>query len=467
VTAPASSGVVVVGAGITGLAAAAAVRGERPDVDVVVLEASDHVGGKLRRAEVGGALVDVGAETFLFRRSEAVDLATELGLADRLVHPATHSARIWSRGQLRPLPRSVMGVPADPDDVAASGLLSPAGVEQVRREPDVPTTPLPLDDPDWDVGVLDLVGRRLLTEAGERMVEPLLGGVYAGHARELSARAATPQLVDLLARHGSLVRGAAAQLGEGSDERPVFAGLDGGVGGLVEALTARLDVRTGTTVRALERTETGWRLTVGPTRDEHQVEASAVIVATPAPAAARLLAGACPTASADLAAVEVASMAVITLALPADRVPELEGSGFLVPPVEGRTVKAATYSFQKWDWVRREGGRSGLVHVRVSVGRHREAAVLQRDDDELVSLAVAELRDLVGLDAAPVDAHVQRWGGGLPQYAVGHLGRVRRIRAAVTQVPGLAVCGATYDGVGIPACIASARLAAAQVLRGQ
>ncbi len=117
--------------------------------------------------------------------------------------------------------------------------------------------------------------------------------------------------------------------------------------------------------------------------------------------------------------------------------------------------------------MRREGERSGLVHVRVSVGRHREATVLQRDDEELVSLAAAELRDLVGLDAAPVDAHVQRWGGGLPQYAVGHLGRVRRIREAVAQVPGLAVCGATYDGVGIPACIASARLAAAQVLRGQ
>lgn len=466
-TDPAGARVVVVGAGIAGLAAAAAVRRERPDIDVTVLEASDHVGGKLRRQDVGGALVDVGAESFLFRRQEAVELAAEVGLGDRLVHPATYSARIWSRGRMRPLPPSVMGVPADADDVAASGLLSAAGVEQVRREPDAPPTPLHVDDPDWDVGVLDLVGRRRLTEVGERMVEPILGGVYAGHAQELSARAATPQLVGLLARHGSLVRGAAVQLSEVGDDRPVFAGLDGGVAGLVEALAARLDVRTSTTVRALEPHAGGWRLTVGPTRDERQLEASAVVVATPAPAAAKLLADACPVASAELAGVEVASMAVITFAFPADRFPDVEGSGFLVPPVEGRAVKAATYSFRKWDWVRREGGRSGVLHLRVSLGRHREAAVLQRDDQELVALALADLRALVGPHPAPVDAHVQRWGGGLPQYTVGHLGRVRRVRDAVARVPGLAVCGATYEGVGIPACIASAHVAAAQVLGGQ
>jgi protoporphyrinogen/coproporphyrinogen III oxidase len=461
-----SATVAVVGAGIAGLAAAHTLQ--RAGLDVVVLEASHRAGGKLRREEVAGVALDVGAETFLFRRPEAVDLAREIGLGEHLLHPATYSARIWGRGELRPLPRSVMGVPADVDELATSGLVSRAAVEMVRAEADLPRSVTRLDDPGWDVSVGDLVSARLGAEVLDRLVEPLLGGVYAGHARQISARAATPQLVDLLDRHGALVAGAASHLAASPDERPVFAGLAGGVTRLAEALAAELDdVRTGTTVRGLRRLEQGWRLTTGSTRDERHLDVDAVVVATPAPAAAKLLATEAPTAAAELGGVEVASMAVVTLALPVGHFPTVEGSGFLVPPVEGRTVKAATYSFQKWGWLAAAGDPLGVVHVRASVGRHRETAVLQRDDDDLVSLVLADLRDLVGLDVPPVDVHVQRWGGGLPQYAVGHLGRVRRIRESVAQVPGLAVCGATYDGVGIPACIASGRLAAAQVQQRQ
>ncbi|HET7388857.1 MAG TPA: FAD-dependent oxidoreductase, partial [Nocardioidaceae bacterium] len=147
--------------------------------------------------------------------------------------------------------------------------------------------------------------------------------------------------------------------------------------------------------------------------------------------------------------------------------PATEGSGFLVPPVDGRTVKAATYSFAKWDWVREAGrGADGddLLLLRTSIGRHREESALQVEDPELVSAALDDLADAIGLCVRPVDSHVQRWGGGLPQYAVGHLDRVRNIRSAVAKVPGLAVCGAAYDGLGLPACIASAELAATQVL---
>ena len=464
-TDPVPARVVVIGAGIAGLAAAHTLRAAGREV--LVLEGSDRAGGKLRREQVAGVGVDVGAESFLFRRPEALDLAREVGLGERLLHPATYSARIWSRGALRPLPRSVMGVPADTEELARSGLLSPEGVERARAEPDLPPGETPLDDPAWDVSLGELVAARLGDELLDRIVEPLLGGVYAGHTREISARAATPQVVALLAEHGSLVRGAAATVGRSPDDRPVFAGLRGGVTGLVEALADGLDVRTGTTVRALQRIEGGWRLTTGPTRDEQHLEAAAVVVATSAPAAAKLLAAVTPSAAADLASVEMASMAVVTLAVPADRFPTVEGSGFLVPPVERRAVKAATYSSQKWDWLRADGESVGVAHVRASVGRHREAALLQRDDDELAALVLADLHDLVGLDVEPVDAHVQRWGGGLPQYTVGHLERVRRIREAVALAPGLAVCGATYDGVGIPACIASGRLAAAQVQQGQ
>jgi len=184
------------------------------------------------------------------------------------------------------------------------------------------------------------------------------------------------------------------------------------------------------------------------------------VLATPAAPTARLLQGLAPAAAAELAGIESASVAVVTFAFRAEDVTGLDdSSGFLVPPVEGRAIKASTFSFVKWDWVRRAGASAGLVHLRTSLGRHREEAVLQRSDEELVAVSLGDLADAVGLTARPVDVHVQRWGGGLPQYAVGHLDRVARIRAAVAEVAGLAVCGAAYDGVGIPAVVASARRA--------
>jgi oxygen-dependent protoporphyrinogen oxidase len=161
-------------------------------------------------------------------------------------------------------------------------------------------------------------------------------------------------------------------------------------------------------------------------------------------------------------------MAVVTLAFREADLPAVPGSGFLVPPVDGRTIKAATFSFAKWDWVRAAGATSGgLLLMRTSVGRHREESVLQVPDEELVAASLADLADATGLAARPVDSRVQRWGGGLPQYAVGHLDRVARIREAVAAVPGLAVCGAAYDGVGIPAVIASARRAAATLTQAE
>jgi oxygen-dependent protoporphyrinogen oxidase len=150
------------------------------------------------------------------------------------------------------------------------------------------------------------------------------------------------------------------------------------------------------------------------------------------------------------------------MAFPEHDLPPVPGSGFLVPPVDDHVIKAATFSFAKWDWVREAG--DGLLVLRCSIGRHREEQVLQRPDEELVELAVADLASAIGLSVRPVDSHVQRWGGALPQYAVGHLDRVAAIRRSLQTVPGLAVCGAAYDGLGIPACIASAEKAAAKLL---
>ncbi len=449
--------VVVVGAGIAGLTAAHELRRRHPGRPVVVLEGSDRVGGKLRLEEVGGVTIDVGAESLLARRPEAVALARDVGLGEDVVPPATTSARIWSRGALRPLPRSVMGVPADVEDLRASGVLSDEGVERVAAEPGLPPTVLG-EDP----SVGDLIVERFGDELLDRVVEPLLGGVYAGHAREISARAAIPQVMALLDRDPSLLRAAAASTAEASGD-PVFAGIRGGVGRLPLALAHDLDVRLGTTVRDLHRTPDGFRLTLGSAHRPATIDAAAVVLALPAPAASRLLATVAPTASSTLGEVEVASMAVVSMVFPAERFPVVDGSGFLVPPVEGRSVKAATYSFRKWDWVLAAGAEGGVVHVRASLGRHREERDLQREDHELVDLAVGDLGDAIGLGVAPVAWHVQRWGGGLPQYAVGHLARVARVRDAVADVPGLAVCGATYDGVGVPACIASAHRAVEQV----
>jgi oxygen-dependent protoporphyrinogen oxidase len=461
---------VVVGGGIAGVAAAAAVRRTRPDVTVTVLESSSRIGGKLAVAEVGGLTVDVGAEAMLNRRPEAVDLAREAGLAERLVHPATAAANLWTRGRIVPMPRTLMGVPIDARVLADSGVLSKAGLARVALDAVLPATRL--DDRDVSVGWL--VEERFGREVVDRLVEPLLGGVYAGHAREISARAAVPQVVALLDRDKSMMRAAAAATSQSAPgpDVPVFAGIVGGVGTLPQAVldASGAAVRTDATVRDLARAaEGGWNLVVGSAHQPEVLHADAVVLATPARPTSRLLSDVVPDAALELARIEYASTAVVTLAFRAREFPTTEGSGFLVPPVDRRQVKAATYSFAKWDWVREAGRRpdgDDVLVMRASIGRHREEAVLQVEDSALVEVVLSDLSDAIGLSVRPVDRHVQRWGGGLPQYAVGHLDRVRHIRAAVAREDGLAVCGAAYDGLGIPACIASAELAATRVVDG-
>jgi oxygen-dependent protoporphyrinogen oxidase len=453
--------VAVVGGGIAGLAAAARVRAERPDVEVLVLESSARVGGKLRLGEVGGVVVDVGAEAMLNRRPEAVALTRTSGLGEDLVHPATTAANLWSRGDLLPMPRTLMGIPTDLKALADSGVISKPGLARAAMDAVLPASSL--DGRDASIG--GLVEERFGKEVVDRLVEPLLGGVYAGHAREISARAAVPQVVALLDRDRSLTKAAARAMSGPQSDVPVFAGISGGVGRLPEAVVASsATVETGATVRDLaRRPDGGWTLVVGSTTEPRLVRADAVILAVPAPPAARLLSDVAPAAALDLARIEYASVAVVTFAFRARDFPEVAGSGFLVPPVDRRAVKAATFSFAKWEWVRDAGGGDLLV-MRCSLGRHREEHQLQKTDEELVEVALHDLADAIGLSVRPVDAHVQRWGGGLPQYAVGHLDRVASIRAEVGRLPGLAVCGAAYDGVGIPACIASGERAADQVL---
>jgi oxygen-dependent protoporphyrinogen oxidase len=455
---PPSPHVVVVGGGVSGLAAAHGIKQALPDAEVTVLESSPRIGGSLRTAEVGGVVVDVGAETMLHRRPEGVRLAQEVGLGDDVVHPATTSASLWNRGRLVPMPRTLMGVPLDLRSL--EGVLSAKGVARAALDGVLPATELG----EKDISVGNLVEERLGKEVVDRLVEPLLGGVYAGHAREISARAAVPQLVALLEHDRSLTRAASAAMSAPTSETPVFAGVSGGMGRLPQAVARATDatIRTDATVRDLaSRPGGGWNLVVGSTHDPEVLRADAVVLATPARATARLLSDIAPVAALELSRVEHASVAIVTLAFPARGFPDVSGSGFLVPPVDGWTVKAATFSANKWDWVRAAGG--DLVLMRCSVGRHREEQVLQVGDDELVRAALADLTDAIGLSVPPAESHVQRWGGALPQYAVGHVDRVATVRRNLVPLRALAVCGSAYDGVGIPACIASAGLAVAKI----
>ena len=483
----------IVGGGIAGLAAAFFLRDR--GLAVTVLEGSPRLGGKLATSQVAGIAVDEGAESLLARRPEGTDLIQAVGLADDLVLPGTTSAGIWTRGQLHPLPkRQFMGVPADLDELSRAGILSPEGTARAWADLELPVT-----DRDGDVSVASYVGARLGGELVDRLVDPLLGGVYAGRSDELSFEATLPALARASGEHRSLSAAAAALLpppgrppgvpnspgatspADASSppggqspavptQAPVFTTLSGGLGTLppVLATASGAIVRTGAMVRGLARVPGGWRLTVGSAHAPELLEADAVILALPARPAGRLLAAvpAAAVAASGLGEIAYASMAIVTLAYPAAAFPSLPGgSGYLVPAVDGHPVKAVTFSTIKWPHLLNETRPAGDIHlVRCSVGRLGEEAVLQRADGELAALAAADLAAATGVRGAPVDVRVTRWGGGLPQYTVGHLDRVRRIRASVAAQPGLAVCGAAFDGIGIPACIASARLAADQVL---
>jgi len=452
--------VVVVGGGISGLAAAYHLRASGAEVSV--LEASAQIGGILRVSDLAGLPVDEGAESLLNRRPEAVELAREIGLGDDIVYPAGVTAGVWSRGAIRPLPpHTVMGVPSRPEEL--TGLLDDAEIARIGDDRTMPGLPLA-----HDVAIGRLVAERMGPAVAERLVEPLLGGVYAGHAEELSLQATVPALAAAVGKEASLLDAVETVQNQASAApgTPVFAGIRGGVGRLAQAVATAsgASIQTRTTVRAIAPAAGAkWRLETGPAPFAEVMTADAVVLAVPPSPAARLLDRVVPDAARELRQVEQASVAIVSLAVPRSAFPQIpESSGFLVPPVEGRTIKAVTFSSVKWPWLAELAG--DIVVLRASVGRHRQAGELQRSDDEIVDGVLADLADAVGLAGRPVEARVTRWGGGLPQYAVGHVERMDRVRAAVANVPGLAVCGAAYEGVGIAACVALARTAADSVL---
>ncbi|MDF3050339.1 MAG: protoporphyrinogen oxidase [Pseudonocardia sp.] len=496
--------IAVVGGGISGLAAAHRLRTLLPDAAIVVLEQRDRLGGVLRTVDLAGMPFDVGAEAFLARRPEVPALLAELGLAGELVHPGVAEPTVRAGGVTVPLPGgTVLGVPTS--GARLDRVLSPPGVAVADAEPHRPLR----WEPGGDVILGPLLRARFGDELADRLVDPLLGGVYAGRVDALGLRATLPGLAAALDAGAPSLTAAADRAPDRatdpprasrydltreslrSDARvdtnwpasrpdqarvstvstqpvsrsgtassvptpaaaPFFGALRSGYTALVDTLAAAsaADIRLSTTVRGLHRRPDGWRLVLGPTGQPEILDVDGVVLAVPAPAAARLLAETAPIAARALGEVELASSVVVALAYrEADGAPLPPTSGVLVAAGEPTSIKAATHSSRKWPHLARAA--DGLVRLRASLGRFGEAAMLQVDDAELLARVRADLAVLGGISAAPVAVH-----------AVGHLERVRAAEDAVAGLSGLAVAGAALHGVGVPACISTARAAAERV----
>uniref|UniRef100_UPI003D93B7E5 protoporphyrinogen oxidase n=1 Tax=Gordonia sp. B7-2 TaxID=3420932 RepID=UPI003D93B7E5 len=456
--------VAVIGGGISGLTAALRLRqGLGPDAHIDVFDAGDRLGGILHTTEVGGRQVDVGAEAFIVRRPEALELVRELGLGDRVVSPTAMRPAIWSGGGLYPLPApALMGIPASVESVAE--LVDSDDLTRMSAEADRELR--------WRAGadpsVGDFVADRFGPSVVARSVDPMLGGVYSSLAADIGVREALPALATRLdAGAPSLTTAVNEVIGAGAGASgPVFGTLVGGYRVLVDALVeaASANVRLGGTITGLRHERDSWAIGV----DDDPQEYDAVILAVPAQVAAALLASECPGMAGPLAEVSGASSVVVSLALaPATRLPD--HSGVLVATGEQLRAKAFTFSSQKWEHL---ADRCAPVSVRASFGRFGAPVPSELEepgvDDRLVAEALADLDEVC--DAAGVgalssqitDVVVQRWTGGLPVYAPGHLARMAEVLAGRPRR--LALAGSAYGGVGVPACIAQAGRAAAEVL---
>lgn len=450
--------IVVVGGGIAGLVAARDLALAGADVTLVEPELP---GGKLRASPFAGLLLDEAADAFLARVPEGLELCRELGLEGDLVSPGARRAYVWSHGALRPLPEGqVLGVPTDLEELAASGVVSPAAVEQARTE-----LTTPLIAPEGDVTIGALMRARLGDEIVDRLIDPLVGGINAGDTDHLSLAATVPQL-DAAARSGatSVIEACRVQRAAVSDAAaPVFFAPRAGMASLAAATLADAADRGLEVVAAravgLERERGGWRVALDGGR---ALQADAVVIAAPAGTAAGLVRPHAARAGTLLAAIPYASVAMIAIAVDRAGVErELDGSGFLVPRVEGRTITACSWATSKWPHL--EAGDTVLL--RASVGRDGDDRALGLGDGAMVAAALADLRDTMGLRGEPSEVRVTRWAGSLPQYRPGHLDRVAAIEADLdAMAPRVVVTGAALRGLGVPACIRQGRAAAGRIL---
>ncbi|MBM6592208.1 protoporphyrinogen oxidase [Brevibacterium sp. RIT 803] len=461
------SHITIVGGGISGLVTAYRLA---PDHQITLLEADARLGGCLDSTTLAGAVpvgLDTGAEASLYRRPETKDLAAELGL-DLEFPQAAHSSRVLSKGRLHPIPkRTVMGVPGHAAEVRE--LLGDDVSDRVAHE--VITDPIEGSD----VSLGDFLTDRLGADLVDTLIDPLLGGVYAGRCRDLSLASTVPALLPaalggtsvldlveslLAARDAQSTAGA-----EGTGPQPVFMSLLGGINRLVPALEQHIrelggTIRTGTQVTSVQAD--GGRWTVA-TKDS-VVDCDGVVLATPAHVTKDLLAEVAPESASMLASVPYASTALIpALVEVGDR--ELEGSGFLVPPTESSFIKASTFVSNKWPWMR-ERIPEGTALIRMSIGRYGDGPGGWQDcgDDELIARAFADWQSIADRRSDRLmAAEAHRWEQALPQYLPGHAETVARIDEEIAGIAGLELAGSAYFGVGIPACIDRAETVARRI----
>jgi oxygen-dependent protoporphyrinogen oxidase len=463
--------IAVIGAGISGLAAATWLRKLDPDVRVTIFERDERVGGKIRTDHVDGFVIDGGPDAFLSSKPGGLSLSRELGLEHELIgpNPANKRSFVLSRGRLVPLPEGLSGlVPGELRPMFRSPLLSPRGKARLLLD-----LVLPPKSGDDDESLQSFISRRLGGEMYERMIEPLLAGIYAGDGAKLSLAATFPQLRTAEQTHGGIIKGAVAQKREAQRRKPQqlpargFLGFADGMSRLVNAAAAQArangtDIRLGAAVEGIQAAgDGGFDLSVVEPGRRLDERFDGVIVATPAWAAAPLLEQVAPEASRGLESIDHVSSALVVVAFPESQLTRpLDGYGYVVPRVEQRDVMAMTWISSKWE----QRAPEGQVLVRGFVGRAGREAALAGGDASLVELMIAELKDVLHLDVAPTLARVYRWDGGMPQYNLGHLDRVATIEQSLARVPAIQLAGNMLRGVGIPDCVVSGQAAATNLL---
>lgn len=454
--------VVVVGGGITGLTAAYRVLSAQPQWQVTLIEADDRLGGKIRSSRFAGIDgVDEGADAFLTRVPHAMQLAAELGLGDTLTSPAVANASVFWPGRrgrgLRSIPQGLLlGVPTDVTKLARSGLLSWRGTARAALEPFIPASA------DGD-SIGRLIRARFGDEVQERLVDPLVGSIYAADTDHFSL-GATPQLAALASRGRSLLlAGRRMRAAARATSGPVFATPQAGMAAMTDALVTQLDAAGATlqrssAVRTIERVGSRWSV-IG---DGWAADADAVILTTPARATAPLLQAASTEAAASMVRFDHAGVVLITLAVDASRWPDAlrASSGYLVPKPVQRSVTAVSFASAKWaHWRPTAPANSALL--RVSLGRDGHD-LTDEHDDALIHRAISDVEDHLGLTIVPSAQRISRWPAAFPQYRPGHLARVDALTSALRRdAPGVFIAGASYGGIGIPACIQQAGAAAA------
>lgn len=455
--------VVIVGGGISGLATAYYLqRNLGTELRLTLVEGSERLGGKIATETFSGHLVDCGPDALLVKPPGISALLDELKLRDQLVPPAVVGAQVWSRGRLRRLPTGTLfGVPDRIMPVLRSGLLSPAGIVRAGLDLVLPRRRVLAADP----SIADLIIPRLGKQLFERLVEPLLGGVFAARASGLSARSTVPD-IDALARDNRslyLALRRRRRASTAADTGPALMSFEGGLTQLVDALTAQLsgaDLLLGSAADDVTRTGDDYRvrLTSGVI-----VEADAVVLATPAFVSAPLIAALAPDAARALDQVPYADVATILLSYPRSSVPgTLDGSGFLVPPKDGKLLVGCTWSSVKWSHL----ADDTLVLIRAMVGRHGDRRWMGLTDEALVAAVHAELASAMGISSVPVQTQIVRWLQSIPQYVVGHESRLQAIDAGLVDFPGLHTTGAAYRGAGVASCVAAAERTAKDVAIG-